>query len=151
MKRHSLMRSSLQRRRHLTPSTHTRGVEFGGPTFICGDQHSCYSSQASTPPGVGLLSPLGIHLPVGGGGDGSSSGRGPRVFSERGEHEGIQRTSLRRKSVALACAVSVDLAVTDDDSREFCLCQVTACGPIGPLTAANYLFPGHLYAFSAWL
>uniref|UniRef100_A0A5K3EH76 Phosphorylase b kinase regulatory subunit n=1 Tax=Mesocestoides corti TaxID=53468 RepID=A0A5K3EH76_MESCO len=102
MKRHSVLRSGSQRLRRLTPSpAHPRGVEFSSPVSA-GDQQSCYSSLASTPTGAGgLVSPGGVHL---------SNGR------MREEHEGIQRTSLRRKSLALACAVSVDLAATDDDS-----------------------------------
>uniref|UniRef100_A0A5K3EIZ4 Phosphorylase b kinase regulatory subunit n=1 Tax=Mesocestoides corti TaxID=53468 RepID=A0A5K3EIZ4_MESCO len=104
MKRHSVLRSGSQRLRRLTPSpAHPRGVEFSSPVSA-GDQQSCYSSLASTPTGAGgLVSPGGVHL---------SNGR------MREEHEGIQRTSLRRKSLALACAVSVDLAATDDDSQD---------------------------------
>ncbi|VDM16523.1 unnamed protein product [Hydatigera taeniaeformis] len=105
MKRHSVLRSGSLRHRRLTlASPHSRGVEFSSPTCL-GDQQSTYSSLASTPTGAGgLASPGGIHLP--------SDGR------MRDEHEGIQRTSLRRKSLALACAVSVDLAAADDESQE---------------------------------
>nr|CDS23550.1 phosphorylase b kinase regulatory [Echinococcus granulosus] len=105
MKRHSVLRSGSLRHRRLTlASPHSRGVEFSSPTCL-GDQQSTYSSLASTPTGAsGLISPGGTHL--------LSDGR------MRDEHEGMQRTSLRRKSLALACAVSVDLAIADDDSRE---------------------------------
>ncbi|KAL5111657.1 Phosphorylase b kinase regulatory subunit alpha liver isoform [Taenia crassiceps] len=105
MKRHSVLRlGSLRHRRLTLASPHSRGVEFSSPTCL-GDQQSTYSSLASTPTGAGgLASPGGIHLP--------SDGR------MREEREDIQRTSLRRKSLALACAVSVDLAAADDDSRE---------------------------------
>ena len=103
MKRHSVMRSGLHRRRLTLVSPHSRGVEFS-------DQQSNYSSLASTPTGAGgLVSPGGgggaVHLP-------SAEGR------MRDEHEGIHRTSLRRKSLALACAVSVDLAAADDSLRK---------------------------------
>lgn len=109
MKRHSVLRSGRQTLRRLTlANPHTRGVEFTSPIYLgsgAGDQQSSYSSLASTPTG-GLVSPGGVHLP--------SDGR----FRDS-EHEGVQRTSLRRKSLALACAVSVDLQNNDDESRMY--------------------------------
>nr|CDS28284.1 asparagine rich protein [Hymenolepis microstoma] len=106
MKRHSVLRTGRQTLRRLTlASPHARGVEFGSPIYLggSGDQQSSYSSLASTPTG-GLASSGGAHL--------STDNR------FRDEHEGVQRTSLRRKSLALACAVSVDLQDHDEDSQE---------------------------------
>ncbi|VDL18298.1 unnamed protein product [Hymenolepis diminuta] len=94
MKRHSVLRTGRQPLRRLTlASPYARGVEFSSSSYLggSGDQQSSYSSLASTPTG-GLVSPGGVHLP--------SDARC------RDEHEGVQRTSLRRKSLALACAVS---------------------------------------------
>ncbi|KAM7541396.1 hypothetical protein Aperf_G00000041995 [Anoplocephala perfoliata] len=113
MKRHSLLRSSPHRPRRLTLSSpYGRGVEFSSPIYLgsSGDQQSSYSSLASTPTG-GLASPGAPHL---------SDSR------LRDEHEGVQRTSLRRKSLALACAVSVDLAADDEDSHS----QPTQCSSV---------------------
>ncbi|VUZ47042.1 unnamed protein product, partial [Hymenolepis diminuta] len=106
MKRHSVLRTGRQPLRRLTlASPYARGVEFSSSSYLggSGDQQSSYSSLASTPTG-GLVSPGGVHLP--------SDARC------RDEHEGVQRTSLRRKSLALACAVSVDLQNHDEDSQE---------------------------------
>ncbi|VDN96538.1 unnamed protein product [Rodentolepis nana] len=105
MKRHSVLRTGRQTLRRLTlASPHPRGVEFGSPIYLggSGDQQSSYSSLASTPTS-GLAQSSGAHLP--------SDSR------FRDEHEGVQRTSLRRKSLALACAVSVDLQDHDEDSH----------------------------------
>lgn len=125
MKRHSVLRSSSHRPRRLTLSSpYTRGVEFGSPIYVggSGDQQSRNSSLASTPTGS-LTSSGAAHL--------LSDSR------LRDEHEGVQRTSLRRKSLALACAVSVDLAADDEDSRNYLFFFIVSFGLQRPFTATR--------------
>lgn len=102
------MRSGSSHRRRLTLASNQFRmpsiVEFGSPNY---PDHSVFSSISSTPSYTEPTtsgSPGAAPLPSCLGGSGRELG---------------QRTSLRRKSLALACAVSVDLAMGDDDARMF--------------------------------
>ncbi|BHF57834.1 Phosphorylase b kinase regulatory subunit alpha [Sparganum proliferum] len=100
IRRQSSIRSSARRRRLTVSQLRPLTVEFDSPDI------SGAFSGTSTPSSSlhCALSPLDMHH------SGSSY--------DREDYEGVQRTSLRRKSLALACAVSCDLTAADDDMQE---------------------------------
>ncbi|VDL92857.1 unnamed protein product [Schistocephalus solidus] len=97
IRRQSSIRSVARRRRLTVSQLRPLTVEFDSP-----DTSGGYSGTSTPSSSLHCaLSPLDMHH------SGSSY--------DREDYEGVQRTSLRRKSLALACAVSCDLTAAADD------------------------------------